>query len=151
MQVLCKKKCLWLEISSGGIKECGGRITDLIQENRLRFRKTKIKRDLARCWNAFKSMQITDKGKGISWKDKTMHLRARQKISYRIKLKKTKNCFYSDVQVSQEYKISWKYSQKCTLKTITKQRTLIDQKIKKIRVTCISDIILCKWNGETVL
>lgn len=47
-----KKKCLWLEISSWGIKECGGRITDLVQENRLRLRKTKIKRDLARGWNA---------------------------------------------------------------------------------------------------
>lgn len=51
-----KKKCLWLEISSWGIKECGGRITDLVQENRLRLRKTKIKRDFARRWNAFKSM-----------------------------------------------------------------------------------------------
>ena len=85
-----EKKCPWLKISSGGIKDWGGRITDLVQENRLRFRKTKIKRDLARCWNAFKSMQITDKGKGISWKDKTMHLRTRQKISYRTKHKKKK-------------------------------------------------------------
>lgn len=52
-------------------------------------------------------MQITDKGKGISWKDKTMHLRARQKISYRTTLK-TKTASSSDVQVGQEYKISWK-------------------------------------------
>ena len=80
-----KIKCLWLEINSWGIKECGGRITDLVQENRLRLRKSKIIRDLARRWNAFKSMQITDKGKRISWKNKTMCFTARQKISYRDK------------------------------------------------------------------
>lgn len=51
--------------------------------NRLRLRKTKIKRDLPRSWNAFKPMQIADKGKWIGWKDKIMCFRARQKIRYR--------------------------------------------------------------------
>lgn len=96
-----EKKCLWLKISWGGIKDWGGRITDLAQENRLRFRKTKIKRDLARCWNAFKSMQITDKGKGISERIKQCiwEQDKRSATEQNIK-KKKKNCFYSDVQVS---------------------------------------------------
>lgn len=57
------EKGLRLEISSRGRKECGDRITDLVQENRLRLRNTKIKRDLANVWNAFQFMQIIDKGR----------------------------------------------------------------------------------------
>lgn len=78
-----EKKCLWLEISSWGNKGMWRQNHRLSTGNRLRLRKTKIKRDLPKGWNAFKSMQITDKGKWIGWKHKIMCFRAREKIRYR--------------------------------------------------------------------
>lgn len=43
---------------------------------------------MARGWNAVKSMQITDRGKWIGWKDKTKCFRARQRPDTGTNLKK---------------------------------------------------------------